>query len=146
MPAGLDYSSAASYAAFAGVKLVAYSAYAVSLRKRFDPDRLRSRPFSSIAVGATRTAIGMVVGGTIFALSFLVAGAPPQEVVGFLAYWACLFPIRLIEWRLLLRIFFPDVRTPEEYRRPILGGTVISYVADLPATVSWAFAGGLWIC
>lgn len=137
MPAGLDYSSAISYGAFAVVKLAAYALYAHHLGKD------EAKPPSAVGVGAIRTALGMGVGAAYFGVTRWLTHETPAELLGTMVYWASLFPLRVVEWWVILKWLYPNHR---DLKTALLAGIGMSYLADLPATLGWLVTGGLSIC
>ncbi len=136
MPGGLDLDATQSYAAFAAVKLVGYSASTIIFNQR-SPDT-KANP---VLFGITRTLLGMLLGAAVG-----IAGLVTLE----LAFWVFLFalvPFRLFEWFATLWLFF---RKSVEFRNQVGGnvaiGTAISFGLDLPAAVGFLITGGLWIC
>jgi hypothetical protein len=139
MPASFNAEPGVHYVTFAAVKFVGYSAYCWWLVRLY-----RSRR-SVPLVGLTRTALGMAF-GALYAL--LVTRVPYGMLDGPdpLAYLG-LLPVRLVEWALLVSLFF-DRRL--EQRRPLawalLGGVGVSYLLDLPAVFGFFITGGISIC
>jgi hypothetical protein len=140
VPAGIDYSSVGSYVALAAVKAAAYTAYAGILNRRHDGQH------AALVVGGVRTAIGMAIGGAYFWSILELTGKPPPEALGFWTYWASLLPLRVAEWWILLRLFYPSASLGRRKLAPISWGTGVSYLADVPATLGWLVTGGLSIC
>jgi hypothetical protein len=140
MPAGIEYGNVASYVAFAVVKAGAYTAYVSMLHRRFQI------PHNSVLVGTVRTAIGMAVGGAYFVSVSLPTGDPPMELLGLPLYWLSLVPLRVLEWLVLLRLFYRERLTRRQTTLSIVWGLVVSYAADVPAVLGWIAFGGLWIC
>ncbi len=122
---------------FAAVKLVGYTAAASYIKRRI--------PGSSASpwlVGGVRTVIGLGAGiGASYVASQL---GILQSDVGF---YGLLAPIRICEWLILLRLFFPhDWDWPRSFTLASMG-TVWSYVLDIPAIMAmFVIPGGAWIC
>jgi hypothetical protein len=106
-----------------GVKFVGYS-FAASIISgvyhRFD--------HSSFLIGGVRVLIGMVGGAICFGL---LCGLLPDGV-GFVLSVAALIPVRLIEWRFLIWLFY-DRRTMNRALdwKVAVAGTVLSFVLDI---------------
>ena len=133
MPAGVSDPELGT-AAFVAIKLVGYCAAASVISRAFE--RVPSR---WLTIGIARTAIGFLFGYPYFNYSTYTAG---QDLF---RYW--LIPIRLIEWSLLLLIFYP--RPFSHFGRAagaIIGGTVWSFVLDIPAIIGFIVVSGFWIC
>ena len=66
---------------------------------------------------------------------------------GLVAYYLGLIPIRLLEWWIIILMFY-DRRT--QTRAKDWGyaglGTVWSYALDVPALIGLVATGGMWIC
>jgi hypothetical protein len=134
MPASIPHP-VAGYIAFVAVKFVGYSIAARFISRAYNSDR------NAYLVGATRTAIGMAAGALYyyFAQGSLSSGAFP--------YLAGLAPIRLVEWWLLIFLYY-DRRfhqTPRGWNVCVFG-TLWSYLWDLPAIFGFYYIGGVWAC
>lgn len=138
MPGGLT-NPVVGYVAFSAVKFGGYSLAAWRLNRSY-PDQMRN----VAAVGGTRTAIGMVI-GTLLGL-FLFPLVLMGEL-GFGAYYLVLIPVRLLEWWIIILIFYDRrVQTRAKDWRYAGLGTVWSYVLDVPALIGLVATGGMWIC
>ncbi len=135
MPGGIEHP-VAGYVAFAAIKFAGYSIATFYLNREYSP--VRRNP---LLVGAARTVIGMAAGAAYF---FLVASWLPY---GPLLYLAGLIPIRLVEWRLLVRLFYdPQLQQREKCWKVACLGMFWSFVCDLPAIMGVYYIGGVWIC
>jgi hypothetical protein len=67
--------------------------------------------------------------------------------LGFVAYYLVLIPVRLLEWWIIILIFYDRrVQTRAKDWRYAGLGTVWSYVLDVPALIGLVATGGMWIC
>ena len=125
---------------FAGIKLAGYSAAGAYLNRQAPAEAPRP---AALRFGITRTLVGIGV-GTGFGLAFSTAASSPAEG----GFYAALIPLRLLEWLLVLWVFYRGV--PSIYgRRWELStrGIVWSYLLDLPAlAAAFVLPGGVWIC
>lgn len=142
MPMGIE-DAALGWGVFAGVKFTGYSVVAFLMSRDYRTSRL-----AAPVIGAARTVIGIVFGAM-----YGVAVAMLGSVVGPLAmvlFLVGLIPIRLLEWHLLIRLFFdpkgahPDSRALGRRWRWL--GTGASFVLDVPAIVGLVKLGNFWIC
>ncbi len=131
------------FAYFVGIKFVGYTAAAYVL-KRVYPDS----PASLAKVGGTRTAIGvgagLIYGGLWFAALTHLIDYHYSEYV----YFAGLFPVRILEWGLLLHLFFDRGLTDlQKTFRVSAGATVWSYCLDaIGIGAALVIPGGIWVC
>jgi len=140
MPGGLG---AIGFVAFGGVKLAGYTGAGAVLNRYLQP--LPERP-SILKVGATRTGIGLVAGVSYGLATALVANFV-DEKLGLVLFFALLIPLRLVEWLILLRLFFWDAVSRKIPWKWMALGTGWSFVLDAIA-IGCAFVvpGGIWIC
>jgi len=138
MPGGLE-NPLLGYAAFSAVKFGGYSLAAWRLNQSYS-DRSRN----VVAVGATRTAIGMGFGTVLTILLFpLIFSGGPGLVLGYLVF----VPVRLLEWWLIILIFYDGQLETRAKDWTCVGlGTLWSYVLDAPAIIGLFVTGGFWIC
>jgi len=123
---------------FAAVKLAGYTAAASFLKRQYPESKVN--PWFA---GGVRTLIGIVVG---------VAAVFLGEKMGLFRstpeFFVFLVPVRILEWLLLLYIFF---------ERPVLNlgrslkwssiGVAWSFTLDIPAVLAvFLIPGGAWIC
>jgi len=136
MPGGLTFDSTQSYIVFGAIKFVGYSLAARYLKTSY-PDSNAN----VLLVGLTRTLIGMFFGAIVGMIGFWAFE------VAFLVFLLGLLPVRILEWWILLRIFFD--RKDEDKRKlgnNIALGVVWSFVLDIPAIFGFIVTGGFWIC
>jgi hypothetical protein len=146
MPIGLE-SPLVGMTIFAGIKMAGYSTF---IRYRLKDEDVSS-PRNFLTIGAVRTAIGVVV-GIVYGIGF----ATLVDEIGLsthtwaflpFVFYAGLFPIRLLEWEIILRLFFREIKQDRPLaRRMRLAGTGWSYVLDVPAMVGLFTTGGAWVC
>lgn len=129
------------FAYFAGIKLAGYSASAAFLRKKYP-----TATAGVFRIGLTRTMIGIVAGVSYGAIwIYLLKFDGPTETA---LYLALLVPIRLLEWTLLLRLFFDRafVNRARDFGFASLG-TLWSYALDAVGIgAALVIPGGFWVC
>jgi hypothetical protein len=130
-------STAVGYAAFCGVKLAGYSLSALYFRRRHGP---ALRPLWLF--GPARTILG-VMAGALVGGACMAAGM--ESAAPFLL---CLLPVRVLEWMLILWLFFGRIALANGRRwMDCLAGTVWSYVLDAVGIwAAFAVPGGFWVC
>ena len=138
MPAGVS-NPAIGYAAFCAVKLCGYSLAARFISRSYDQHQR-----SAWTIGAARTGIGIVAGALYYGAVLLVAAHVARD-----ASWIYLLgfvPIRVLEWWLLLWLFY-DRRLEQKSKgwRIVALATHCSYVVDIPAIAGLYVTGGMWI-
>lgn len=139
MPAGIE-SPILGYTAFVAVKIAGYSLAARWISRSYEcTDR---NPW---IVGVVRTLIGMGAGALYMGLIALVSTASSRN--GGLPFLLGLVPMRIVEWWLLIWLFFD-----RPLAKPALGwktaawATLWSFIVDIPAIAGLFLTGGLWIC
>ncbi len=134
MPMG-EHSAVAGYMAFCAVKAVGYTGAAAVISRIYErTDR------NALIVGATRTLIGMAVGAAIYAFHAIdTFDTMPKAIAG-------LAVLRLAEWWLLLCLFYDRQLSSRRGWGVACGGTVWSFVLDVPAVIGYIYAAGVWIC
>jgi len=135
MPGSVAFDSAASYAVFGLIKLGAYTGYSAIVKTWLEETKARA-----ITVGAARTVLGMGVGGLYLFLLWDF-----WQTAGWM-YWLCLLPVRVVEWWLVLRLFFGRPRSKLRRSIAIGFGVAVSFLADIPATLGWLLSGGFCVC
>lgn len=133
MPAGVDHPFLGGLA-FAAIKLAGYCLAARMIGTSYQKD-----PPRWFAIGFARTTIGFAFGYPYFQWA---TGAFQS-----LSFMLGLIPIRIIEWLLLLILFY-DHRLQNRPRAGKVAalGTLWSFLLDLPATVGWILVAGFWVC
>lgn len=133
MPAGIE-SLGLVY--FAAVKFVGYTAAA-----SFIKSQISASSASPWLIGGIRTTIGLGA-GIMAALVASQIGLLRSEV----GFYVLLAPIRICEWLLLLRLFFPAIKKGMALKLATFS-TLWSYVLDIPAILAvFSIPGGAWIC
>lgn len=123
---------------FAAVKLAGYTAAAKFLKGKY------ARPeVNAWLAGSVRTFIGLAFGifAVFFASQLDIFRSTP-------AFFILLVPARLVEWLLLLWMFFerPDWNWGRALKWASLG-ILWSFVLDIPAIFAvFVLPGGMWIC
>ena len=127
-------NEALGYATYGIIKLVGYTLVS---RRIGQDDPESSVP--SLLVGATRTILGMLIGAICHQ-----CGLGSQ---GLIVLWLVLFPIRMLEWGVVIRLFYArQAIGPSRGMWAALFGTAWSYILDIPATLGFLLTGGLSIC
>lgn len=119
---------------FGGIKLAGYcfAAYMNSLRYQRSPTHW-------FRIGVTRTLIGLAFGYPYFHWA--------KSATESLTFMLGLIPIRMIEWLLLIILFYDRKLTNRPKALGVAAtGTVWSFALDLPATIGFVVVGGFWIC
>jgi|SRR5579863_2115003 hypothetical protein len=133
---------------FTAVKAVGYTAASVVLKIGYG---LRGLPEPRIwAVGLTRTGIGLAAGAMYGGLWILVLnGINSSGGEGYAAFfYLFLLPIRLVEWILLIWLFF-DRGLHHRIRmwKYAAFGTICSYALDaIGVGAALVLPGGFWVC
>jgi hypothetical protein len=101
---------------------------------------------SAFGYGSARLGLGMAFGVAIFVLgAFLHQNAPNHAWPVYLAVYA---PVRYVEWSILAALVLEGFRSERRFgdgvtQRWILGGILVSHVADLPLILfTYEGAGG----
>ncbi len=130
------------YAVFVGVKFIGYSAAALALRKAY-----AGNTSPALLVGATRLGIG-ILAGTAYGLFWIYGPAQVFSEHPVIWYLTLLLPIRILEWSLLLHLYF-DRGLGERLRalKFAVFGSGWSYVLDaVGMAAAFVVPGGLWVC
>ena len=125
------------FAAFLLVKFGGYTGAAHVLSKAY------SLPSNSVRIGAARTAIGIGAGLAYFS-AWSVAKSEPNLLIWFIG----LLPVRILEWGILLRLYF-DKKMFESERswRYSFFGTLWSFALDaIGVGAAFVIPGGMWVC
>ena len=136
MPGGITFDGTTSYIAFTAIKLVGYSWFGWYL------DRLYSKSgLNFVLVGVSRTLLGMLFGAAVGLLGLITFElAMPFFLFG-------LLPVRIIEWWIILRVYYDRKGQDKERMRKYVGqGLAWTFVLDIPAIFGFLATGGLWIC
>jgi hypothetical protein len=136
MPGGLAFDSTQSYIAFGVVKFVGYSLAGLYLKTQYPDSKA-----NFLVVGLTRTLIGMMFGAAVGIIGFWALN------LAFYVFLLGLIPVRILEWLLLLRIFFHRQADdkPKLLKNAALG-VLWSFILDIPAIFGFIVTGGFWIC
>ena len=138
MPGGLS-SSVNGYLVFGAVKLAGYSLAGWYLNRSYS-----GATASFAVIGITRTVIGMLFGAglALLAFPFVMFGG-----LGILIYLVGLTPVRLIEWWIIVLLFYDrSVMTKQKDWLNVGLGTAWSFALDIPALIGFVATGGFWIC
>lgn len=123
---------------FTGVKLIGYSAAGSFLNRRLETEAPHP-----IAFGAARTAIGVGfgIGYATLLSSWAIGRAEAWFLLG-------LIPLRVLEWLLVLWVFYRRAPTLDARRTGLVAaGVAWSFVLDIPAIFAmFVLPGGFWIC
>jgi hypothetical protein len=136
---------ASQYLMLALIKFAAYTLYARSLVKRFTPsqpveDLRTARSYGAGLIGACRTLLGIALGSAYVGLIGLFSDSGVHPI-GPVLTWSGFFPLRVFEWWLTLRVFFPR-RPPRTSATAIAGGIFVSYLADIPVLFGFIVTAG----
>lgn len=138
MPGGLS-NPVNGYLVFGAVKLAGYSLAGWRLNRSYS-----DATANFAVVGITRTVIGMLFGAGLALLAFpfiMYSG------LGILIYLACLIPVRLLEWWIIVLLFYDRSRITKQKDWQAVGlGTAWSFALDIPALIGFVATGGFWIC
>jgi len=138
MPGGIS-SGDHNYLAFAVIKFAGYTLAAWHLNRRY------ADATSHFAlVGITRTIIGMIFGAALGLVAYrlMVFGG-----LGLLVFLVGLIPVRLIEWWIIIRLFYDQsMQNKEKDWKYVFLGTMWSFALDIPALLGFIGTGGFWIC
>jgi hypothetical protein len=139
VPGGLS-SPVQGYLAFSAVKLAGYTLAGWYLNRRY-----ANATAHFALVGITRTIIGMVFGAALAFVAFFPLAFFGS--VGILVYIFGLIPVRLIEWWIIILIFYDRSMQskPKDWRYAALG-TAWSFALDIPALIGLVATAGFWIC
>lgn len=141
MPAGAS-NPELGVIAFGAIKLAGYCLAAKVISKAY-----QKKPPQVFAIGLTRTVIGVAFGcAYMAALSSLSTESTDFDSIG-AAFLIGLVPLRMVEWFILLVVFY-DRRLVHRARAVdvIGGGTLWSFLLDVPAIVGLISVVGFWIC
>jgi len=137
MPAGVS-NPVIGYLGFCAVKLAGYSFAARFMSQHYQ------RPRRSFLIGSIRTLIGMAAGAAYFGLWRLI---PHAEAAGGFGYLGGLLPVRIVEWWLLIWLFYDrQLQQRRKDWRTVAIATAWSYALDIPAVIGFLFTGGVWVC
>jgi hypothetical protein len=141
VPAGLD-NPALGFATFAAVKLAGYSAFCHFRLARIFPER---KP-NPILAGVTRTLLGVGFGLAYAALMTLLSGLLHLEDATVLLALAGLVAVRLLEWWILLRLFYLPKTDPPNFKNELWYGVGVSFLLDFPSWIGLVVLGKTFIC
>jgi len=146
MPAG---PAALGFAYFAAAKLAGYTLFC---RFAVEPKVLsvgedRPAPPAWVA-GAVRTLIGVGIGAIVGVGFWKIPWFEKHSSWGLVLFFVFLVPVRVFEWWLLLRWFYPRHSIDRgQYAGLIAGGIVTSFALDaLGVVAAWVLPGGMWVC
>lgn len=124
---------------FTGIKLVGYTCAGLYLNRSYPDSKA-----NIFAVGFLRTIIGIAFGTALamFSFPFLFVGG-----LGFLIYFFGLIPVRLLEWFIIIKIFYDrELGDRPKMWQNLAFGTGWSFLLDIPALAGFSFFGDFWIC
>lgn len=131
MPVGVSNPELGAVA-FGAIKLAGYSFAAYLISKKY-----KKKPSWWFPVGITRTVIGLGFGYPYFNWA-----TSSQS-----AFLLGLVPIRVIEWLLLIMLFYDRRLENKRQALAVAGiGTAWSFILDIPAIFGYILVGGFWIC
>jgi len=132
MPAGID-NPVLGLVTFGAIKFAGYSLAARVIARKCD-----STEHSPYAVGATRLAIGCIL-GPLYAFTIAMHVGELFPLIG-------LFPVRMFEWWLIVWWFYDDEVRGRFRWQVICLASVWSYVLNIPAIIGFIATAGVWIC
>jgi hypothetical protein len=101
---------------------------------------------TALLAGPVRTLIGMAVGGGIAAFERMESAYGLDLFDNMAKAVAGLAALRLVEWWLLLWLFYDRRVSSRRGWAVVAGGTVWSFILDVPAVIGYIMAAGVWIC
>jgi hypothetical protein len=125
------------FGVFLLVEFAGYAGAAQMLSKSYE------LPTNSWKVGGVRTVIGVAAGLMYFGLWSLSKSEPSPFL-----WFGGLFPIRVVEWGILLRIFFDKklFQSARSWRYSVFG-TLWSFALDaIGVGAALVVPGGMWVC
>ncbi|MCZ6691911.1 MAG: hypothetical protein O7H41_20175 [Planctomycetota bacterium] len=144
MPGGLT-DPVIGFSTFAAVKFIGYTALTIRMKKSYPEAGV-----SAFTLGLTRTGIGVAFGFAYgLATTMVITAIPSLGAVPWISFllYAGLYPVRLLEWWILIWFFLDrTAKNPASRRRWRHVGTWCSYALDIPALAGFLATGGLWIC
>jgi hypothetical protein len=131
---------------FVGIKLIGYSAAGAYLRHAALTARGDGAPavdvVRALGFGAARTVLGLVCG-----VGYGLVGGVSLTQAGLFGMLLALAPLRVLEWTVMVLMFF---ERRDRKRRflwlGILGGTLVSYLLDIPAWGVWSLFPAVGLC
>lgn len=140
--------TAAGFAYFAGVKAVGYTAAAAVFKHGYRA--IAPVKANIVSVGLARTGIGICAGLVYGGLWIFAANRMQLEesATVFVYYYLFLLPVRLIEWSILIWLFFdPGLHDRSRMWKFLTFGTICSYVLDaIGVGAALVLPGGFWVC
>jgi hypothetical protein len=138
MPAGPSIIGGATFLA---IKFLGYRYAGVKLNAAY----AEIPPVPPNLFGAIRAGLGLIV-GVGFAVTAMQWNVSHAEILWFVL----LLPVRLLEWSLVIWIFYERKLgrvNHARFTRCVMVGSLWSFILDLPATLSMIVVpGGMWIC
>jgi len=138
MPGGPSGSAFVGLATFPAVKFFGYSLAGYVLKGRYGDPGVHSLSF-----GAARTLLGVVAGISYAVLAGRLAASEVPFYLG-------LIPVRVVEWSLIIWVFFEYGKPEGKWSRPIKYsalGVIWSYILDLYVLLPILFIPGwFWVC
>lgn len=131
---------------FGAVKAAGYTGAASILKGGYN---LRESPKPEVwKVGLTRTAIGIGAGALYGVLWYAVLRHIITGDQSNIFFFALLLPVRIVEWCLLIWIFFDrGLRDKPRLWKFIAFGIAVSFALDAVGMVAaFVLPGGFWIC
>jgi hypothetical protein len=137
------------FAYFAAVKWLGYSGYAVVVNRTKPMTDSKLRSPNPWWVGSVRTGIGVAVGAAVGLGYWSVAShLPAIEAHADGIFFAFLVPVRILEWLLLLTLFYRKFQF--DRRRIailIICGILVSFALDaIGVFAAFVLPGGMWVC
>lgn len=139
MPGGLVGEPLQGILTFTGIKFAGYCLAGIYLNRSYPDSKV-----NFLTVGTVRTIIGIIFGTVLAMISFpfvFVGG------IGFLIYFFGLIPVRMLEWFVIIKVFYDeDLSDRPKMWRNLGLGTAWSFILDIPAVVGFTLLVDFWIC
>jgi hypothetical protein len=128
--------------------LVKYLAYSIWCYLGLRWLREKTSAGAGMAFGSVRLGLGIIFGVGIFVVGGMVHLNPPAN--SWLAYFAIYVPVRYVEWSILAALLGTKGGqvfqiTGAATQRWILGGVVVSHLADLPLILYGSEGPGIFL-
>ncbi|WCL50645.1 hypothetical protein [Leptospira sp. GIMC2001] len=116
------------------IKLLGYTGFSIYMTSYYD-----SHKDKFWIVGIVRTLIGLAIGGFLINLTSFTS-------YGF-SFFIAIVPIRIVEWWILIFIFFDrSLSMNGENWEIVYKGVVFSFLLDIPSIIGFFSIGELRIC
>lgn len=138
MPAGSESPILGNFS-FVAIKFLGYVAAAKWLNRELGSNQ------NIWLVGLARLIIGLIFGVSAWFSAFFLSKVFGDGFIP-IAYVVVLFPVRMLEWHILLRLFYRSSYLGRSKVTLLFFGALWSYLLDIPAAFGLIVVGGFWIC